>query len=170
MLNHVLVPLDGSTLAHSAMDYALNLLGSDGTITLVTVLPYTEVPLYDLYPMMATTPHVDYSAQYHQEYERARTYLNHIADSLREKRPYTIHTHVDTGDPATVIVGAAESLGVDAIVMSTHGRSGFSRWLFGSVTQKVLAASRCPVFVVPSRPREHDEQPETETPQAALNS
>ncbi len=163
MLKHVLVPLDGSTLAHNALDHALDLLGSEGTITLLTVLPQTEVPLYDLYPMMATTPKFDFSTQYHQERDRAHTYLNHVTEALRARRSLTINQHIEAGDPATVIVGAAESLGVDAIVMSTHGRSGFSRWLFGSVTQKVLAASRHPVFVIPALPRERDEEAQQAT-------
>ena len=67
---------------------------------------------------------------------------------------------VEAGDPATVIVETAQKLHVDAIVMSTHGRSGLSRWLFGSVTQKVLAASCCPVFVIPAKVTEESKTPE----------
>ena len=60
---------------------------------------------------------------------------------------------VQFGDPASVIVDTAGQLHVDAIVMSTHGRSGISRWIFGSVTNKVLGMAECPVLVVPSENR-----------------
>jgi nucleotide-binding universal stress UspA family protein len=49
-----------------------------------------------------------------------------------------------------VIVRHAEALGVDLIVMGTHGRNGFNRLLLGSVTEKVLRAAPCPVLTVPA--------------------
>jgi nucleotide-binding universal stress UspA family protein len=56
---------------------------------------------------------------------------------------------VDAGQPFGAIVDCAEKEGVDLIVMSSHGRSGLSRMLIGSVTDKVLRGSPCPVLVVP---------------------
>lgn len=57
---------------------------------------------------------------------------------------------VDAGQPYGTIVSRAEKERVDLIVMSSHGRSGLSRMLIGSVTDKVLRASHVPVLVVPS--------------------
>jgi nucleotide-binding universal stress UspA family protein len=57
---------------------------------------------------------------------------------------------VDAGQPFGAIVDCAEKEGVDLIVMSSHGRSGLSRMLIGSVTDKLLRAAPCPVLVVPS--------------------
>jgi len=57
---------------------------------------------------------------------------------------------VDAGQPYGAIVSCAENERIDLIVMSTHGRSGLSRMLIGSVTDKVLRGSPCPVLVVPS--------------------
>jgi nucleotide-binding universal stress UspA family protein len=54
------------------------------------------------------------------------------------------------GEPASVIVDIAGRLRVDTIIMTTHGRSDVSRWLFESVTSKVLAIVTCPVLVIPS--------------------
>jgi universal stress protein A len=56
---------------------------------------------------------------------------------------------VDAGQPYTAIVDCADKEGIDLIVMSSHGRSGLSRMLIGSVTDKVLRGSPCPVLVVP---------------------
>jgi nucleotide-binding universal stress UspA family protein len=56
---------------------------------------------------------------------------------------------VDAGQPYGAIVDCAENERIDLIVMSSHGRSGVSRMLIGSVTDKVLRAASCPVLVVP---------------------
>ncbi len=155
MLKHVLVPLDGSRLAQSALDYALKLLGEHGKITLVTVLQQPDVPIYDFYPVTVTPQVKDYEVSFGETISRAQDYLKRLAADIQDKYPYEIDTEVEAGDAATVIVESAEKLHVDAVVMSTHGRSGLSRWLFGSVTQKVLAASACPVLVIP--PKASDE-------------
>lgn len=57
---------------------------------------------------------------------------------------------IDAGQPYSTIVSRAEKERVDLIVISSHGRSGLSRMLIGSVTDKVLRASHVPVLVVPS--------------------
>lgn len=160
MLKHVLVPLDGSELARSALDYALKLLGDHGTITLVTVLQQPEVPIYDFYPVAVSTQTKDYEATFAETLNRAQSYLKRLSDDIREQHHYHVSLEIEAGDPATAIVEIAEKLKVDAIVMSTHGRSGLSRWLFGSVTQKVLAANVCPVFVIPSKLAEVSKAPE----------
>jgi nucleotide-binding universal stress UspA family protein len=58
---------------------------------------------------------------------------------------------VDAGQPFGAIVDCAEKEGVDLIVMSSHGRSGLSRMLIGSVTDKILRGGPCPVLVVPAK-------------------
>ena len=57
---------------------------------------------------------------------------------------------VEMGDPHAMLVNWAKTNGVDLIVMSTHGRSGLPRMLLGSVTEKVLRSSPCPVLAIPS--------------------
>ena len=59
---------------------------------------------------------------------------------------------VDAGQPFGAIVDCAEKEGVDLIVMSSHGRTGLSRMLIGSVTDKILRGASCPVLVVPAKP------------------
>jgi nucleotide-binding universal stress UspA family protein len=62
-------------------------------------------------------------------------------------------SQIETGEPARLILEAAEKMRADVIVMGTHGRSGFERWVLGSTTDKVLRKAPCPVFTV-SRPAE----------------
>jgi nucleotide-binding universal stress UspA family protein len=60
-------------------------------------------------------------------------------------------TLIGEGDPPTAIVAQAATMGADLVVMGTHGRSGFDRFVLGSVTEKVLREAPCPVLTVPPR-------------------
>ena len=64
---------------------------------------------------------------------------------------------VEFGAPSKNIVETAQNEGVDMIVMSTHGRTGLSHMMLGSVTEKVVACAPCPVLVVPRQER-HEER------------
>jgi nucleotide-binding universal stress UspA family protein len=65
----------------------------------------------------------------------------------------SIQPIVEMGDPHTLIVNWARDKAADLIVMSTHGRSGLTRMLLGSVTEKVLRSASCPVLAIPSHER-----------------
>lgn len=150
MLKHILVPLDGSELAYNALDYVKEILAPDGVVTLITILENPDLPVYDFYPM-PSAPLVDYEKMFETAKARAKEYLSHVANQLREEQGINAEFQTEAGDPAATIVEYAKKHQVDAIAMCTHGRSGLSRWLFGSVTEKVLMASVCPVYVVPAR-------------------
>jgi nucleotide-binding universal stress UspA family protein len=147
MLQHILVPLDGSKLAEDALQHARRIANRQGKITLLTAVDVPEMPMYGLYPPAAVP---DYQAAIQDALPKARAYLGQIAQELTDAG-FTVSVDAQVGDAAEVIARTAQELGVDAIVMSTHGRSGLSRWLFGSVTSKVLSAKVCPVFVIPSK-------------------
>jgi nucleotide-binding universal stress UspA family protein len=77
-----------------------------------------------------------------------------LGDFIADKIPdagagLKVRPIVDAGQPFGAIVDCAEKEGVDLIVMSSHGRTGLSRMLIGSVTDKILRGSPCPVLVVP---------------------
>jgi nucleotide-binding universal stress UspA family protein len=88
--------------------------------------------------------------QWDLQKERAVGYLRTIA-----ARPEWHGVHVDVavemGRPAETILAFAEKHGVNRIVMSTHGRTGLGRWVFGSVADKILRAANTTVVLV--RPR-----------------
>jgi nucleotide-binding universal stress UspA family protein len=147
MLKHIIIPLDGSSLAEDAVEQALNIVEPKGKITLVSAIEAPEVPIYGYYPPVTMT---DYEDAKNSLLPYARHYLQGIADRLNE-HGFTVKIEAHIGDPAQIITDIAEKCQADAIVMSTHGRSGLSRWLFGSVTNKVLSAKLCPVYVIPSK-------------------
>jgi len=157
MLFHVLVPLDSSELAENALGYARLLVEPTGKLTLLNVLIVPQYPIYDFYPGPGSVVQ-DFEQLLKDMVPKAKDYLEQIASNLRTET-LQVDTKIMIGDPAEAIVEASGELGVDAIAMSTHGRSGLSRWLFGSVTQKVLTASCCPVFVVPSKVLKEKETP-----------
>ncbi len=148
MLKQVLVPLDGSKLAEEALDYALNIVEPNGKVILVCAVEVPDVSVYGGY----------YSPSAAAEYKEAegsllpfaRNYLQGIADRLTQQH-LSVKVETEIGDPAEIISLIACKHHVDAIVMSTHGRSGISRWIFGSVANKVLNAKPCPVFIIPSK-------------------
>lgn len=152
MLEHILVPLDGSDVSERALEYARQIVAARGRITLFTALDVPDYPATMFYPAGLASYEVTHEAVQEKVAPHAQQYLEKIAESLRDSG-LTVDVDTVVGEPANAIVERAEVLGVDAIVMSTHGRSGINRWLFGSVANKVLSSANCPVFIVPVRKR-----------------
>jgi nucleotide-binding universal stress UspA family protein len=144
MLNHILVPLDGSALAEKALDYAVQIIAPKHRITLLGIVEAPDIA-NTFHPLPSNLAIIEDSLT------SARDYLNRVADSLRKEHQLRVDIDIKVGKPANIITEIAESEFVDAIVMSTHGRTGVERFIFGSVTQKVLSAMPCPVFVVPGK-------------------
>jgi nucleotide-binding universal stress UspA family protein len=155
MLNHVLIPLDGSSLAETAISAAKQILAVNATITLVTAVDMPPTPVYGIDLPMTFVPASANSIE--ETIKHARNYLSRIASDLRDEG-YHVHIVVSIGEAAIVIGETAERNHVDAIVICTHGRSGIGRWLYGSVTNKVLSTARCPIYVVPNMQKEKASQ------------
>ena len=84
--------------------------------------------------------------------KKAIDYLDKAGEGLRSKGAI-VKTKVGTGNAADAITKAADETNADLIAMSTHGRSGISRWAFGSVTDLVLRGGNKPILMVRA-PRE----------------
>ncbi len=150
MLKHILVPLDGSALSEQALQTAENIIAPNGRIILLSVLELPtdyEFTLIDV-PMTAVTARQYTKNEYNTAYHRVHDYLMSVARKLIDKG-FTVECVVESGDPATVINEIANTHSVETIVMTTHGRTGLNRWLFGSVTQKVISHMLKPVMVIP---------------------
>jgi nucleotide-binding universal stress UspA family protein len=124
------------------------------------VLPPPEHPLSDFFPPSGAPTSKGFEIRFSEEVTRTQNYLLATAEDIQVAYPFKVTAEVEVGDPASMIADLARSTNADAIVMSTHGRSGLSRWLFGSVTLKVLEAAVCPVYVVPAKVREETKQSE----------
>jgi nucleotide-binding universal stress UspA family protein len=160
MLKHILVPLDGSALSEQALEQALEITCDAAKITLLSVIEVPvdyEYALVDI-PLTVVTARAYNEEEFNSTYRRVHDYLTGHAKKLQAKG-YDVECIVETGDPASSISDIAADHHIGAIVMTTHGRTGLSRWLFGSVTQKVISQLQCPVLVVPGKVIAKDEEP-----------
>jgi nucleotide-binding universal stress UspA family protein len=146
MFNHLLVPLDGSHLAEAALSPALELASKfNSKITLVWVLQPPHLIMTAANGSVYAQLLIDMRKQSEQD---AHAYLREHQESL-QKQGYAVHIQVAEGENiADALLEVASSLTVDTIVMSTHGRGGLSRWVFGSVADKVLRYADVPVLLI----------------------
>jgi nucleotide-binding universal stress UspA family protein len=145
MYEKILVPLDGSGFAEMALRHARAIaecFGSEVIMVRVVVSPFALVS-----PDMVLAGSEE---QLQAMRTQAELYLKGRKGEVCQEG-IKCRAMVLEGPVARTIVDFAESEGVDLIVMSTHGRSGLDRWVFGSVAEKVIRAASCPVFLVPSK-------------------
>jgi len=146
MFNHLLVPLDGSHLAEAALPPALELADKiNSQISLVWVIQPPHLIMTaangSVYAQLLTEMR-------NQSEQDAHAYLKAHQDSLSQQG-FVVHTQVTEGENvADTLLQVASNLKADAIVMSTHGRGGLSRWVFGSVADKVLRYADVPVLLI----------------------
>jgi nucleotide-binding universal stress UspA family protein len=146
MFEKVLVPLDGSEAAEDALAPAFSLARQYGSriILLRVACPdLTTVGLAGMHSPLSTT-NVDYA----RERSEAQAYLDEVLKHWAATG-VSIQTQVLIGAPAELIVKVAREERVDLIVMSTHGRSGVSRLVYGSVAEAVLRGARTPMLLIP---------------------
>ena len=141
MYKKILVPLDGSELARKALDEAERLARFfNAEITLFEVVPF--MPIYGS-PELVTPLIVD-----EKQKEAAERYLANLAEEMKT-RGYKVTAMVRTGQQVAVeIIDFAKERGVDLIVMCTHGHSGITRWVLGSVAHKVLTRAETPILLI----------------------
>jgi nucleotide-binding universal stress UspA family protein len=136
MFKKILVPLDGSQLSQRALEPALELSRQTGAELLLVRVPTAD-----------TLSFAVSEAKQREIAQDALVYLETIRQS-NDQPQLNIRTEVLDGDVASAIVDAARAEQVDLIVMSTHGYSGLTRWVLGSVTEKVLRSAPCPVMAI----------------------
>ncbi|MFB6137194.1 MAG: universal stress protein [Halobacteriaceae archaeon] len=137
----ILVPLDGSPQATEALEYVLAEYPGE-----VVCLLHVIDPLEAGY---ATGPGPPGTGQewYEEEKARAETLFDE-ARELAGDDDVTVETAIELGRPARRIVAFADEQPVDLVVMGSHGRSGVSRILLGSVAESVVRRSPVPVTIV----------------------
>ena len=141
MYKRALVPLGGSPLAEAIIPFLVDIAGPlDMSVVLLRVLE--PIPLV----VVEGVRHALLEAGAARARE-AETYLESMAVTLRA-RGVDVSCQVRSGRPELEIVEAAADTSADLIAMSTHGRSGLGRLLFGSVAEQVLRHADVPVFMM----------------------
>jgi len=144
MYKKILVTLDGSELAKKALPQAEKLALAFGSeIILFQVVPF--MPIYGS-PELVTPLIVD-----EKQKDLAERDLQNLTEELKQKGLKASAT-VKTGQQVAVeIIDFAKEIGVDLIIMSTHGRSGITRWVLGSTALKVLTRAETPILLLRSK-------------------
>jgi nucleotide-binding universal stress UspA family protein len=143
----MLVPLDGSELAEGVLSHVESLAKQRGTEKMRTVLlRVVEDPFVTAdYPYEDWEEHVKRIDEHFKQ--EAKTYLEGIRQRLI-RSGLTVDFEVLQGKPADEIIKYADDNLPNLVIMTTHGRSGISRWEYGSVADKVLHGVSSPVFLV----------------------
>jgi len=145
MYKKIIVPLDGSELSESVLDHV---------ITIATSCQVPEVVLIRVREPLDNSVRVALDAEIASEldqayHDEADNYLKSIA-KLLEQKDIAVKTEVLAGNPAKKIIEYSSNNDVDLIIMSTHGRSGVSRIVFGSVADKVIRQTEVPILLKPA--------------------
>jgi len=138
-IKRILAPTDMSELSQVGVRYALDLARSVGAaVTVYHVLSTDELMHHEL-----VGPLSDILKKYEQTLQK---FLDeHFSDILPLVE---VRTKVEIGAPDDNIVQEAEKEGMDMVVLSTHGRTGLSHILVGSVTERVVRHAPCPVLSI----------------------
>jgi len=141
MLTRILVPLDGSETAEAVLPYA-RLLADDLRIPveLLTVIDVAEIGRH-----LRSEQFTDLDAVIKYQIVEQEKYLKSMAGSFQDKN---VSYSVEKGITAGSIIDRAGTDKGTLIAMATHGRSGLSRWLLGSIAEKVLRAANNPLLLV----------------------
>ena len=144
---NILVPLDGSELAEKALEpanqvaMAMAQYGNEPRPVRLTLLRVLS-PM----ALLAADPYL-YDEMMRMSSDEAQAYLNQVASTMTANG-VVIETKIVNGSSAEAIVQYAEGAGVDLIVMSSHGRTGSRRWVYGSVAEKVMHHAPCATAII----------------------
>ena len=125
----LVIPLSGSKMSEAAIPHALNVAtqrGADTDIVLVSAVD----------PGVITVSR-EQLRQREQEYERIKAYLNEVAQAI-EGAGFAVRTEVLMGEPAEAIIGYLKANPPQLVCMATRGKTGLSKFVFGSVTENVI--------------------------------
>ena len=146
MYRHILIPTDGSELAEHAVTNGLALAKSLGAKVSVIVV---EEP-FDWFSVSETAARQisEETAKHAEQIKKhATSVLNRAVNAAKQAGVSCNTIQVEDKQPYQAIIAAAQDKGCDLIVMASHGRSGLSGVLLGSVTNKVLTHTKTPVLV-----------------------
>jgi nucleotide-binding universal stress UspA family protein len=147
LLHSIIVPLDGSTLAETVLPTVVELAkGLDAGVLLFRAF---ELPAKAYYGREAYLP--DYEALKKQVKAKAEAYLDGQAAALQQAGLNRVSSLVREGWGADEIIRCAREHPDSLVAMCTHGRSGFKRWVLGSVTEKVVRGCGDPVLIMRGR-------------------
>lgn len=142
MSKRILVPVDGSDYAETALEFVVENT-PDATVILLHVINPAEAG----YSAEATVP--SFSEEWYEEKQELSEELFDELEAVADGAGVAdVERVLEVGRPTQAIVDYADEHDIDQIVMGSHGRSGMSRILLGSVAETVVRRATVPVTVV----------------------
>jgi len=139
MIDHILVPLDGSSLAERVLPHLFAIARPfDSRVTLLRVVDRVD----SKHPIQRIDP-----LDWQMREAEARSYLNKLTIKLTQAG-LNVRNELIHGDPATIIVEFVRNQDVDLLMLSSHGRSGLTGWNISSVVQKTVIRVQKPIMIV----------------------
>ncbi len=148
MFKHIVVPLDGSELAETAIEPAINMARAfDAKVTFVRVATTPQLRASSFMTGLPDAADLYLSLQ-QQILAEVEGYLEGVREDW-QAAPVELESQMIEGAPvAERLLALIDTLDADLIVMNTHGRSGVSRWLLGSVAEQVVRGAEIPVLLL----------------------
>lgn len=134
----IFIPLDGSKLAEASLSYlsALRALGEVHPMLFSVVDELEQIATLDVQESMR------------REHNLLSTYLTEVAAEIEKHLGLGCDTLLSYGKPAEQILNAVEDFKADLVLITTHGRTGASRWRLGSIADKVIRGVHCNLMVL----------------------
>lgn len=146
MYEKIMVPLDGSKLAECVLPHTESIAGGCQVkqVVFIRVVEPFYIPEHVYVPVVTPVDPEEVNAQ---NRTKAQEYLDHIACSCKLSGA-SARAVVLLGKTANKLIDYAAKNKIDLIIIATHGRSGVSRWVWGSIAEKILRSTCIPVFMV----------------------
>lgn len=148
MISRILVPTDFSDLSLQGLDYAVDLAQR---LRARLVIVFVLEPIRSIVPTGLDSAVSGTATLLAEQRQIAEEQLGNLTKRLGKKRGLDFQTVLATGMAHEQIVETAKRIQADLVVMATHGRTGFSHVLLGSVAEKVVRLAPCPVLTVRSK-------------------
>lgn len=145
---NVLVPLDGSAIATSAIEHAVKLV--EPVVGRVVLLCVVETPPMQMEGYGEVLGTMDIEQKLRESYEAM---LKEESAKLAHKG-IMVETLIRDGLAHEEIAGVCAEMDIDVVVMTTHGRTGIAHWIMGSVAERVVRIAPCSVMIVRGKPSE----------------
>jgi nucleotide-binding universal stress UspA family protein len=145
MYKKILVPLDGSDLAECVIPHVESIAkgcGVEEVVFLRVVEPFQQICDFEGCVSKETIDSIDTDSE-----ATADSYLNQLVKRIQYDG-VSVKPEVITGTPAESIADYAAKNSIGLITISTHGRSGISRWSWGSVADRVLRSACVPILMI----------------------
>ena len=145
----ILLPLDGSPFGEAALQLTKTIASAVGSKIILLFIVETVQHIHTI----GGPDHFAYSEQQIELMKKAA--LKYMEGAKEQFGDRPVQIIVRTGDPAHEIIKVSKEENVSLVAMSSHGKSGMTRWMLGSISEKVLHAGKTPILLV--RPKKESE-------------